>query len=156
MALGATTTLVADRLRWRRESRERHEVSKKSSYTSYLIALAAWRNGLRETAYNPGLAAEDRRAHARQALVDSQAYERRMEMLITASKDVVRESEATYKALRNMKDPIADGLLQDHPEYRTLVASFEARLQRLRASMRADLNIQDPEAGIGFPGIIPE
>lgn len=76
-------------------------------------------------------------------------------MFITAPPDVVRHSEAAYKSLRNMKDPIANGLLQTTSEYRDLVSAFEMKLQGLRSAMRADLGVTGPEAGVGFPGIIP-
>ncbi|MER7879653.1 hypothetical protein ABTY63_39955 [Streptomyces solisilvae] len=154
--IGVTSTLLTDRLRWRREFSDRQLSIRRTSYRDYLVALASWRNGMRETAYNPSLSIEERRDRTAQALIDSQAYERRMEMLITAPESVVRESEATYKVLKKMKAPIAGGLLESSTEYRELTASFEERLQKLRASMRTDLGVQNPEAGIGYPGIIPE
>lgn len=153
--IGVGSTLLADRLRWHRESIDRQQSYKREAYTEYLTALARWRNGLRETAYDPNLSNDERREKARQALLNSQAYEKRMEMFITAPPSVITNSEATYKALRNMKDPIARGVLQDSSEYRDLVAAFESRLQQLRTSMRADLGVANPEAGIGFPGIMP-
>ncbi|MFF9526141.1 hypothetical protein ACF1DV_29785 [Streptomyces achromogenes] len=146
---------MVDAMRWRREKGARQETARREVYTGYLVALAKWRNGLREVAYNPSLTPEQRWETARQALPYSQAYEKRMEMFITAPPEVVRHSEAAYKSLRNMKDPIANGLLQDDPEYRILVSAFESKLQSLRSAMRADLGVADPEAGIGFPGVVP-
>lgn len=153
--IGMGSTLLVDSMRWRREKSARQESARREVYAAYLVALAKWRNGLREVAYNPSLGPDERWGIARRALPESQAYEKRMEMFITAPPDVVRHSEATYKSLRNLKDPIANGLLQDSVEYRELVSAFEAKLQGLRSAMRADLGVVGPEAGVGFPGIVP-
>lgn len=153
--IGVGSTLLVDLMRWKRERGDREQVAKREFYVAYLAAMARWRNGLREVAYNTVLPAAERWEQARQALPDSGAYEKRLEMFITGPPDVVRHAEGTYKALRNMKDPIAGGLLQNTTEYRELVSLFEMRLQGLRTVMRADLGIAVPEAGVGFPGVMP-
>lgn len=140
--VGVGATLLTDRVRWHREARERHVSFRRDAYTDYLVALARWRNGLRETAYDLTLSGEQRRSAARGALLESGAYEKRMQMLIVAPRPVIEASEGAYKALRGMKDPISDGLTHEAPEYRDLVTAYEAHLQTLRARIREDLGVR--------------
>ncbi|GAA2074096.1 hypothetical protein GCM10009801_27820 [Streptomyces albiaxialis] len=60
--IGVGATLLADRLRWRREREDRALETRQQLYAEYSAALSRIRTALNEAANDSGLSDDDRRA----------------------------------------------------------------------------------------------
>ena len=81
--VGVGSTLVSDRVRWRRDRTARQRDMKRQLYGEYLAALMRTRNQLKDIA-SSSLATEDRALKAGEAFREGGAYELRYQMSITA------------------------------------------------------------------------
>ncbi|GHB71082.1 hypothetical protein GCM10010306_075930 [Streptomyces umbrinus] len=137
-AIGITSTLLADRARWRRDSEERHRTERREVYTEYLTALSRTRNGLREAARSP---VNERSGNAREAFHTGGAYELRIQMTITAPDRLIQPSEAAYRSLRKLRNSIEDGASHNDEAYIEQREDYQSTLEILRRGMREDLGV---------------
>ncbi|MEV0527091.1 hypothetical protein AB0I66_27030 [Streptomyces sp. NPDC050439] len=152
--IGSGSTLLADRLRWRRERElrqsdlareavERQTALRRETYTQYLAALSKARNGLREVAHAPTLSHDERVDKLRELFLSSGAYELRFQMQLSASTDLVDLAEAAYKSLRILRTRIEDGAMFSDGLYLAARDAYHGALRDLRAGMRDELGV-DP------------
>jgi len=153
-ALGSGSTLLADRLRWRREREvrqndlarehaDRQTAIRREIYTQYLAALSKVRNGLREMAHMPTVSEQDRANKIREVFLSSGAYELRFQVQLSAPAELVVLAESVYKSLRSLRMRIEGGATFDDERYLAARDAYHLALQNLRTAMRADLGV-DP------------
>ncbi|MEI5098351.1 hypothetical protein RB200_06390 [Streptomyces sp. PmtG] len=134
--IGVGSTLIADRIRWKRDQDARREDARRQLYGEYLSALTRTRSQLKEVR-SADLALDERARRAGEVFRQGGAYELRYQMAITASAVVVERSDDALRKLRDVRDLIQDGAAEDtlQEEFGALIGTIKA----LRDAMRADL-----------------
>ncbi|OPC77841.1 hypothetical protein B4N89_36855 [Embleya scabrispora] len=139
-ALGVAATLVADRLRWRRETTERQTDLRRQLYAEYLAAVSRMRGILVDVARDVPPGAADREQRIRAGFLSPGAYELRHRLAIVAPSDVIAAARATFIALRDIRDCLIAGADATDPTFRALEgAALDDELHNLRQVMRRDL-----------------
>ncbi|MER7768816.1 hypothetical protein [Kitasatospora sp. NPDC096140] len=138
--IGVTSTLIADRVRWRRDHRDRHRDAKRLLYAEYLAALSRTWNEIRQAARNPTLPADERGRVAVEAFKSGGSYELRYQVSITASDGVEQSSVTAFRALRDLRDLVESGVTYTEPEYQEARRHWDRLFGELRLRIRADLD----------------
>ncbi|MGH4033112.1 hypothetical protein ACQB60_29720 [Actinomycetota bacterium Odt1-20B] len=135
--VGVGSTLIADRVRWKRDQSMRQQELKRQLYGEYLVALTRTRNQLKDLVRLPNLAAEERAQRAGDLYREGGAYEIRYQMAITAPKHIVEPSENALRRLRDLRDRIQENApgTQLDSEFGRLIKAIKT----LRDAMRTDL-----------------
>ncbi|MFF8599439.1 hypothetical protein ACF065_26475 [Streptomyces sp. NPDC015232] len=134
--VGVGSTLIVDRVRWRRDQTARQRDVKRQLYGEYLAALMRTRNHLKDIA-SSSLDAEDRALQARETFREGGAYELRYQVSLTGSRVVAERSDESLRRLRDVRNQIQEGATgADLKEaYHALISAIKA----LRDAMRSDL-----------------
>ncbi len=142
--IGVGATLLADRIRWRREREDRETMARRQLYAEYTAALSRVRTALHESAQGTGRAAPGTEEHAREVrerFLAPGAYEIRHQLAITAPADVVEAARSAFLALRTTRDRVLEGVPADSAAYAELEAETDAAIAELRRVMRRDLGV---------------
>lgn len=141
--IGVGATLLADRLRWRRERADRALETRRQLYAEYSAALSRIRTALNEAANDASLSGEERKRRVRELFLAPGAYELRHQLAILAPKDVIDASGAAFRLLRDTRDHILEGADAASPAYARLEDAYDAATAELRRVMRRDLGVPD-------------
>ncbi|MEU1330168.1 hypothetical protein [Streptomyces sp. NPDC005865] len=144
-AIGIGSTLVTDRLRWRRERAGQSLDVRRQLYAEYTAALSRTRTALDECVHDH-MSVEERPQRVRELFLAPGAYELRHQLAITAPHEVVEAARTAFVVLRDTRDLLMGGTTVDSPAYRELEDEFDAAVGELRTLMRRDL---------GAPGTLP-
>lgn len=150
--IGSGSTLMADRVRWRREVTERAAERQRTEqlqqraarhivYAEYLTALSRIRNGLREMAHDQFMSLDERTVRLQQVFLDSGAYELRSQMQLIAPESVGEHAEGAYKSLRRLRIAIEDGASFQDATYLAQRDHYHGKLAALKQALRHDLEI---------------
>ncbi|MFF9073261.1 hypothetical protein ACF1BP_18480 [Streptomyces sp. NPDC014735] len=150
--IGSGSTLMADRVRWRREVTERtaerqraeqtqQRATRHGVYVEYLTALSRIRNGLREMAHDDVASPDERLVRLQQVFLDSGAYELRSQIQLVAPELVAEQAEAAYKSLRRLRMAIEDGASFQDIVYLERRDHYHGELATLKQALRRDLGI---------------
>ncbi|OXY83976.1 hypothetical protein [Streptomyces sp. 2R] len=116
--IGIGSTLLVDRVRWRRE-RAGHDLDvRRQMYADY---TAERPRRVREVFLTPG------------------AYEIRHQLAIVAPPEIVEAARSAFVALRGTRDLLVAGAAADDAAYVELEGMFDAAVAELRTVMRLDL-----------------
>ncbi|WP_223776420.1 hypothetical protein [Streptomyces sp. 135] len=140
--IGVGATLLADRIRWRRESADRETATRRQLYAEYTAALSRVRTALHECAQATGGAipgSEDHAREVRDRFLAPGAYEIRHQLAIIAPADVVEAARSAFIALRTTRDRVLEGVTAGSEVYAELEAGNDAAIAELRRVMRRDL-----------------
>ncbi|MEZ0064289.1 hypothetical protein ABIA32_000267 [Streptacidiphilus sp. MAP12-20] len=137
--IGVTSTLVADRVRWRRDHLDKRQDRQRQLYADYLTALSRTGNEIREAARSSSLSAPERGRMAVEAFKSGGAYELRYQVSISAPDEVEQSSVAAFRALRNLRDLVESGTAHDEASYREARQHWDDTFSELRSHIRADL-----------------
>ncbi|MFF2007582.1 hypothetical protein ACFVWY_00715 [Streptomyces sp. NPDC058195] len=146
--IGVGSTLVTDRLRWRRDRAGQSLDVRRQMYGDYTAALSRIRTALNECAQT-GVPARERPQRVRELFLAPGAYEIRHQMAIVAPREVVDAARSAFLVLRDTRDLLAEGVdgaegpVAGSPAYRELEGRFDVALAELRAVMRQDLGAAD-------------
>ncbi|MER5639499.1 hypothetical protein ABT095_21385 [Kitasatospora sp. NPDC002227] len=138
--IGVTSTLIADRVRWRRDHQDKQQAARRQLYADYLAALSRTYNEIREAARNTAAPDGDRARAAVAAFKEGGAYELRYQVSITAPETVEEPSVSAFRALRKLRDLVESGTKYDDPEYVAAREEWDDLFDGLRARIRADLD----------------
>ncbi|WP_367325944.1 hypothetical protein [Streptomyces sp. HUAS ZL42] len=141
--IGISSTLLADRARWRRDRQDRRQAARREIYAEYLTALARTRNGLWEAAHSTTLSPGDRATKARDAFQTGGVYELHNLITITAPEALIPHSEAVFDCLRFLRDKIEQGAIHEDDAYLQHRTAYQVALQSLRRAIREDLGGDD-------------
>jgi hypothetical protein len=147
--LGASITLLADRIRWRRDQDQRQQESRKEAYAAYLASLHAASEAIRAVslADHP---AEALTGAARDAFREAGLRSTREQLVLLAPESVVRVADDAFRALRELRDLVGDGHDLESPDYQLTLGRYHAALAASRNRMRADLGSPGLSADVTF------
>ncbi|MEU0877026.1 hypothetical protein ABZ345_00395 [Lentzea sp. NPDC005914] len=137
--VGASITLTAERMRWRRDQRERHLEARRDSYAGYLAALHTTSESIRAVSLDEHDADVRRSSAARAAFSTANLNAAREQIVLLAPASVVRAADKTFTTLRSLHDIVAQGGDLDSPNYRETLSVYQHALKDLRKVMREDL-----------------
>ncbi|MFD4633695.1 hypothetical protein ACFVYR_33150 [Streptomyces sp. NPDC058284] len=140
--IGVGSTLIADRISWRRERAGQSLDVRRQLYADYTAALSRMRTALNECV-QADIPAEERPLRVRDLFLAPGAYEIRHQLAIIAPQDVVEASRAAFVVLRDMRDLLLDGAADEAAAHRALEDEFDSVVAALRKVMRRDLGVPD-------------
>ncbi|WP_326708041.1 hypothetical protein OG758_00365 [Streptomyces sp. NBC_01474] len=138
--VGLGSALLSDRVRWGRERNERQLTTQRDMYVAYLSALHEVNQALRGVSLGDHPTEVSRDLAARAAFRDAGLVQAREHIVLTASEPVVMAADAAFRALRALRDRIAQGQGLRSPGYVADLTSYDDRLQSLRNAIRKDLH----------------
>ncbi|MFE2017723.1 hypothetical protein ACFW9O_06650 [Streptomyces sp. NPDC059499] len=137
-AIGVGSTLLADRVRWRRERAGQNLDVRRQLYADYTAALSRIRTALNECA-QVDIPADERPLRVRELFLAPGAYEIRHQLAIVAPPEVVEAARSAFVVLRDTRDLLVEGSALDDTAYIEIEARFDAAVAELRTLMRLDL-----------------
>ncbi|MEU9012027.1 hypothetical protein AB0D12_20060 [Streptomyces sp. NPDC048479] len=140
--IGVGSTLIADRLSWRRERAGQSLDVRRKLYGDYTAALSRMRTALNECA-QADIPAQERPQRVRELFLAPGAYEIRHQLAIIAPQVVVEAARAAFVVLRDTRDLLVEGAGIEDQAYRELEDRFDSALAVLRSAMRRDLGVPE-------------
>ena len=140
--IGVGSTLVVDRVRWRRDQERQGRETRRTVYVEFLGALHTARESfwlLSRGVIPPGKSLEDA---AREVLHISQVWITGERLLITAPQTVIDVVDIVTKELRRLRDVVGAGHTNESPEFHQAESTYVDALINLRATIRNDLDIR--------------
>jgi hypothetical protein len=137
--VGASVTLLADRVRWRRDQDQRRLEALRNAYGTYLAALHTTSEEIRTVSLGEYPPETSRQSAARSAFRSAKLTACREQLVLLAPQQIVRAGDETFTTLRELRDIVAHGGDIDLPEYQQVLKRYQAALHELRNVMRADL-----------------
>jgi hypothetical protein len=137
--LGASITLWADRVRWRRDQDQRRHEVRRDAYAAYLAALHAGSEGIRAVSLGDYSTATSRQSASREAFQAAKLRPTREQLVLLAPEPVVRVSDEAFRALRELRDLVGDGHTLDAEDYQVILQQYQSALATLRNLLRVDL-----------------
>ncbi|MEV7384323.1 hypothetical protein [Streptomyces lydicus] len=140
VALGIGATLLADRVRYRREQATRSKDALRDLYVRYLKTLNESSSSLRLIILKETDPAVRYRA-ALDAFRESSVLEHRYEINLLAPRAVKEKSDQAYRLLRNFRDLLEcePDLTLSSPEYIQALDRFHNARKALQETMRENL-----------------
>ena len=135
--LGALVTLLADRVRWRRELALRSHEARRDAYAGYLAALHTGSEGIRSVALGD-TAAAGRLSEAGEAFRTAGVYQAREQVSLLAPEAVTRFAGTALHRLRDLRDLASRGCAVESPDYQRALALYDEAVAGLRTAMRRD------------------
>ncbi|MFE3588348.1 hypothetical protein ACFXOY_12555 [Streptomyces niveus] len=137
-AIGVGSTLLADRVRWRRERAGQDLDVRRQMYADYTAALSRIRTALNECA-QADIPAGERSLTVRELFLAPGAYEIRHQLAIVAPPEVVEAARSAFIVLRDTRDLLVNGSSLNDTAYMEMEERFDAAVAELRTVMRLDL-----------------
>ncbi|MFF9058561.1 hypothetical protein ACF09K_07625 [Streptomyces sp. NPDC014882] len=142
--IGIGSTLLADRVRWRRDREALDRDTRRQAYAAFMAALSDAYTRLHETAGDSLPPAEARTA-AHGVFTASNLYPLRYELALIAPWDVMAPVNEAFWKVRALRDLAAAGTVTDAPEFRAHVRDYLAAAEAAQAAMREDLGTSWPD-----------
>ncbi|GAA0473908.1 hypothetical protein GCM10010361_42810 [Streptomyces olivaceiscleroticus] len=136
--LGASVTLLADRIRWRRDHALLSQKTRREVYAAYLAALHTGSERIRAVVLGDATAA-DRLSAAGEAFRAAGVYQAREHVALLASEAVACSAGQVLYRLRDLRDLAARGLSPASSDYEHAVMRYDEALTDLRTAMRQDI-----------------
>jgi hypothetical protein len=148
--VGASVTLLADRVRWRRDQHERRHDTRRDAYATYLAALHATSEGIRAVSLGEHTPETPRPSAARAAFRSAHLNATREQLVLLAPAAIVRVADETFKGLRKLRDLVGQGHDLESPDYQQVLNRYQLVLKTLRNSMREDLGTPPLDDDVTF------
>lgn len=140
--IGVGSTLLADRVRWRRELDQRARDARRELYGRFLTAL----NEAAESLWVVGLG--DRRQEVPERLDEllraevhrTGLYSYREQVMILGTAEVVRSADHSVDRVREYRDCLLNGLVGGSNEEMAAMDAYKTSIKALRQAMRTDLS----------------
>jgi hypothetical protein len=139
--VGASITLVADRVRWRRDQRERRFEVRRDVFAAYLAAVHVASEALRAVSLGEHSPEVARSSTARTAFRAANLNAAREQIVLLADTSVVRAADETYRELRNLRDVVGQEHNHDSTVYQGVLHRYQRALKGVRTAMREDLGV---------------
>ncbi|MGW1410908.1 hypothetical protein [Streptomyces sp. NPDC002403] len=131
--IGVGSTLLADRLRWRRDTGERDREMLRSSYVEFLEALTQARDVISQASRASNTVQQEQ---IQSALLEHGVHVKQYQLELLAPAHVVTKArDAGYK-LALYRDAVVDGARRDDPECADARRVFRAAREELMEAMR--------------------
>jgi hypothetical protein len=148
--VGASVTLLADRVRWRRDHHQRRHDTRRDAYATYLAALHATSEGIRAVSLGEHTPETPRPSAARAAFRSANLNATREQLVLLAPAAIVRAADETFKGLRKLRDLAGQGHDLESPDYQQVLNRYQLVLKTLRNSMREDLGTPPLDDDVTF------
>lgn len=142
--IGVGATLLADRLRWRREREALRQDTRRQAYASFMAALSEAYTRLHVIARDGGPAEEAGRA-AHEAFASSKAYPLRYELALIAPWEVMEPTNQAFWKVRDLRDLVATGATAEDPAFGQHIRAYLAAAESAQTAMRQDLGTPWPQ-----------
>jgi hypothetical protein len=149
--IGVGSTLLADRVRWRRDRARQREEARHHAYAAFMGALGDLYQSLHDLARDDGTLSGPRAAAAHEAFRATNLYPLRYQLVLIAPWDVVESSNAAFWRIRDVRDLVAGGANVVAEDYRRGTREYLAAAEKAQDAMRRDLGTswQRPPTGSG-------
>lgn len=140
--IGVGSTLVVDRVKWRRDQDRQARETRREVYVEFLGALHTARESfwsLSRGIIPSGKGLEDA---AREVLPESGLWMTGERLLITAPQNVIDVVDLVIKELRHLRDVVRTGYTEESPEYRQAESTYTDALVNLRTAIRNDMDVR--------------
>lgn len=133
--IGVGSTLLADRLRWKRDTGERERETLHATYAQFLEALTQARDLISHASRDFTAAEEDRRS-VMTALLDHGVHVKQYQLELPAPPQVVEKARDAADKLAAYRDVVVEGGKRDDPECTQARRAFRSSRQELMEAMR--------------------
>lgn len=137
--VGAALTLLADRVRWRRDEYQRGHASRREAYAAYLAALHATSENMRTVSHGDHAPETSMPAAAREAFRSASLHAAREQIMLVAPAPIVEAANDTFRRLRKLRNLLSQGRDFESPDYKQDLNQYQLALKALRNVMRGDL-----------------
>lgn len=137
--VGASVTLLADGVRWRRDQHQRSQAMRREAYAAYLFALHGTSENIRAVSLGEHAPDASRTLAAMAAFRSSNLNAAREQLVLLAPAPVVHAADDTFRPLRKMRNLLAQGYDFSAPTYKEVLTRYQLALKTLRNVMRGDL-----------------
>ncbi|WP_327181069.1 hypothetical protein [Streptomyces sp. NBC_01334] len=142
--IGVGSTLLADRLRWRRDRAALGQDTRRQAYAAFMGALSDAYQRLDELAHD-GRPAEEKQAAAHEVFVSRNLYPLRYELALIAPWEVMEPVNQAFWRVRDLRDLVARGSARGSPEFGGHLHAYLAAAEEAQVAMRRDLGTSWPE-----------
>jgi hypothetical protein len=137
--VGASLTLLADRVRWRRDEHQRGHAARRDAYAAYLAALHATSERIRTVSHGEHLPEASTPSAAREAFSSANLNATREQIMLVAPAPIVRAADDAFRRLRTLRNLLSQGHDSESPDYKQALYRYQLALKTLRNVMRGDL-----------------
>lgn len=137
--IALTSTLIADRARWRRDLLERDRDALRLCYAQFLEALTQARDVITQVSRRPDLSPQERSESVREVIGTHGVYARQYELELTAPASVARLANEAAQKLARYRDTVQQGQLREEAACTLARRDFRAVRQALIDGMRHTL-----------------
>ncbi|MEU1890410.1 hypothetical protein [Streptomyces pristinaespiralis] len=134
--IGVGSTLLADQVRWRRDTEDRDREALRSAYAQYLEALTAARDAISQASL---IDSGDEPEVARTAFLDHGVYIQQYQLELIAPEQVVGKAKAAAHALAEYRDVVVSGSRRADVECTAARRAFRQSREQLMDAMRQAL-----------------
>ncbi|AWK11427.1 hypothetical protein SSP531S_29000 [Streptomyces spongiicola] len=138
-AIGVCSTLVADRVRWRRDTGERDRETLRTVSAQFLEALTGARDAISDASRSGHLPVDERAELARASILAHGVHAKQYQLELVATPEVGRVAGDTAYRLLLYRDAVAAGHLRDDLECATARRAFRDARRELMTAMRSSL-----------------
>ncbi|MFD3870365.1 hypothetical protein [Streptomyces sp. NPDC058623] len=132
--IGVSSTLVAERIRWRRDTAERDRDALRASFMEYLTALAHTRD-----AFSRAEPSIERIGHGHVAMAEHGLYASQQHLELVATQQLVESANRATLTILEFHDVVAAGHSPNTTEYIQAWRSIRNARQHLIHEMQAAL-----------------
>ncbi|MEU9438593.1 hypothetical protein [Streptomyces sp. NPDC048252] len=147
--IGVGSTLLADRLRWRRDRAALNHDTRRQAYAAFMGALSDVYQRLDELACD-GRPAEEMRTAAHEVFVSRNLYPLRYELALIAPWEVMEPVNQAFYRVRDLRNLVARGSARSNPEFGGHLHAYLAAAEKAQVAMRRDLGTSWPDRADSF------
>jgi hypothetical protein len=133
------STLVVERVGWKRSRTTDAEERRRKAYAEYLASLADAGNNLRALSRQNVSNEAERLRLAHEAFARTGVHGRRYEVAILSPDSVSQKSDQVFVGLRHLRNLADQGKSESDPTYRDALRTWQSHFAELRQLMRADV-----------------
>ncbi|MFF4162913.1 hypothetical protein [Streptomyces sp. NPDC001741] len=137
--IGVGSTLVTERVTWRRNAGEQDRETLRTTAAQFLEALTEARDTISDASRSELLPVDERAQLARAAFLTYGVHAKQYQLELLATPEVAECAKDAAHQLVLYRDAVAAGHLRDAPECAQARRMFREARQKLMAAMRASL-----------------
>ncbi|MFJ5552371.1 hypothetical protein [Streptomyces sp. NPDC093225] len=145
-AAGVTSTIVVDKVRWRRERDQKRLDRDAELAAEFILTTMVGYEALMVLATHRSRAAERNPARVKQIVDESGAASARQKVKLLAPAPTAEACEEVWRALRELRGAVAAGNAADTEPFQACDRVFRDRLHALRVEVRRGQGLPDAEA----------
>ncbi|MEU6098588.1 hypothetical protein [Streptomyces sp. NPDC047079] len=148
--IGVGSTLLADRLRWRRDRAALNEDTRRQTYAAFMGALSDVYQRLNVLARD-GRPAEEAQPAAHEVFASGNLYPLRYEIALIAPWEVMDSANQAFWRVRDLRDVVATGAGRQTPDFGRHLHAYLAAAEKAQVAMRRDLGTSWHEDSARMP-----